>query len=102
MKVSEMIKNLQEFMEVHGDLECYYAIDDEGNTYHPVYYDPSMYYLDEYHSLAKDGIISWERFDFAFFSYLDNGTPVDSNLIWNRKATKKLSLLDRIKRIFTR
>lgn len=48
MKVSEMIKNLQEFMEVHGDLECYYAIDDEGNAYHPVYYDPSMYYLDEY------------------------------------------------------
>ena len=62
----------------------------------------NMYYLEYYHSLAKDGIISWERFDFAFFSYLDNGTPVDSNLIWNRKATKKLSLLDRIKRIFTR
>ena len=62
----------------------------------------SMYYLDDYHSLAKDGIISWERFDFAFFSYLDNGTPVDSNLIWNRKTTKKLPLLDRIKGIFTR
>ena len=41
----------------------------------------SMYYLDYYYSLAEDGIISWESFDFAFFSYLDNGTPVDSNLI---------------------
>ena len=48
MKVSKMIKNLQEFMARHGDLECYYAIDDEGNAYHPVYYNPSMYYLDEY------------------------------------------------------
>lgn len=44
----------------------------------------SMFYLEDYYSLAKDGIISWERFDFAFFSYLDNGTPIDTNLIWNK------------------
>ena len=31
MKVSEMIKNLQEFIEKNGDLDCYYAVDDEGN-----------------------------------------------------------------------
>ena len=60
----------------------------------------SMYYLEDYHSLAKDGTIPWERFDFAFFSYLDNGTPLDSNLIWNRNTEKKSSLLDRIKSIF--
>lgn len=48
MKVSKMIKNLQEFMAEHGDLECWYAVDDEGNGYKRVYYDPSLYYLDEY------------------------------------------------------
>lgn len=47
MKISEMIKGLQEFMADHGDLECYYAVDDEGNAYHPVYYTPSKYYVDE-------------------------------------------------------
>ena len=46
MKISEMIKNLQQFMEWHGDIECYYAIDDEGNAYRPVYYTPSKYYVD--------------------------------------------------------
>lgn len=47
MKVSEMIKNLQEFMDEHGDLDCYYAVDDEGNDFKPVYYDPSLCYTSE-------------------------------------------------------
>lgn len=47
MKVSEMIKNLQEFMAENGDIECYYAIDDEGNGYQKVNYTPSKYYVDE-------------------------------------------------------
>ena len=59
----------------------------------------SMYYLDYYCSLAEDNIISKERFDAAFFSYLDNGTPLDLNFIWNRNSDEKLSLLDRIKRM---
>ena len=42
MKVSEMIKNLQKFMEEYGDLECWYASDDEGNEYHKVYYEPDI------------------------------------------------------------
>ena len=59
----------------------------------------SMYYLDDYYSLAKEGIISWESFDYAFFSYLDNGTPLDLNLIWSNNSKMKPSLLDRIKKI---
>ena len=42
MKISEMIKNLQEFMEEYGDLECWYASDDEGNAYDKVHYEPSL------------------------------------------------------------
>ena len=48
MKISEMITNLQEFMEEHGDIECWYAVDDEGNAYHPVYFGPSCYYVNKY------------------------------------------------------
>ena len=43
----------------------------------------SMYYLSEYYSLAEDGILSWDKFDFAFFSYLNDGIPVDFEHIWN-------------------
>lgn len=42
MKVSEMIKNLQDFMEENGDIDCYYAVDDEGNGYNEVYYKPTL------------------------------------------------------------
>lgn len=48
MKISEMIKNLQNFMEEHGDLECWYASDDEGNAYHKVYYEPSLMCASKY------------------------------------------------------
>lgn len=47
MKISDMIKNLYAFMDEHGDLECWYAEDDEGNGYHPVYFGPNMYYVNE-------------------------------------------------------
>jgi hypothetical protein len=48
MKISKMIYNLQRFMDKHGDLECWYAVDEEGNAYHEVYYAPSLYYTNEY------------------------------------------------------
>ena len=47
MKISEMIKNLHEFMNEHGDLECWYAKDDEGNGYYPIHWKPSKYYVNE-------------------------------------------------------
>ena len=47
MKVSEMIKNLQKFMDEHGDLDCWYAVDDEGNGYAEVHYIPSLYYAND-------------------------------------------------------
>ena len=48
MKISEMIKNLQDFMAEYGDLECWYASDDEGNEYHKVSYEPSLMCVDTY------------------------------------------------------
>lgn len=62
----------------------------------------SMYYMDYYYSLAKDNVISWKSFDFAFYSYLNNGIPVDSYRLWNHNKKENFSLIDRIKRILKR
>lgn len=54
MKISEMIANLKEFEEKYGDLDCWYATDDEGNEYREVYYDPSFRYVDEDGNVYND------------------------------------------------
>jgi hypothetical protein len=51
MKVSGMIKNLQDFMEENGDIDCYYAVDDEGNDYKEVYYKPTLMLENSYGDL---------------------------------------------------
>ena len=51
MKVSEMIKNLQEFMAENGDIDCYYAVDDEGNDYKEVHYEPTLMFENSYGDL---------------------------------------------------
>lgn len=63
MKISEMIKNLQDFMADHGDMECYYSVDDEGNAYHPVYYTPSKYYVNEYGDVKQIEDIVYDEED---------------------------------------
>ena len=47
MKVSEMIRNLQKFMKENGDLDCWYAVDDEGNSFNEIYFEPTLYYVNE-------------------------------------------------------
>lgn len=71
MKVSEMIKNLQEFIVEHGDLECWYARDDEGNGHQRVYYDPSLYYVD------SDGEVYTNEEDLEYFDLTkEDVTPI--------------------------
>ena len=41
MKLSELIKNLNKFKKEFGDCECVYAVDDEGNEFKEVYYQPT-------------------------------------------------------------
>lgn len=60
----------------------------------------SMFYLYDYYSLAKQGIISWNNFDVAFFSYLNNGIPLNDEIIWKSSNLKKPSLIKRIKNLF--
>lgn len=54
MTISEMIKNLEAVMLTNGDLECYYAVDDEGNAYHPIHWEPSVYYVNQYGDVFQD------------------------------------------------
>ena len=54
MKISEMIRNLEAVMLANGDIECYYAVDDEGNAYHPVYFKPSVYWINQYDEVFQD------------------------------------------------
>ena len=42
MKLKEYIEKLQELYLEHGDLELVYAVDDEGNYYNKVSYDPGI------------------------------------------------------------
>lgn len=70
MKISEMIKNLVGFMAEHGDIDCWYATDDEGNEYHKVYFDPSLRYVD-----GEGEIYDEERLE-EYEMNVDNVTPV--------------------------
>jgi hypothetical protein len=54
MKISEMIKNLEAVMLANGDIEVWYAVDDEGNAYHPIYFNPSVYYANEYGDVFQE------------------------------------------------
>jgi hypothetical protein len=54
MRISEMIKNLEAVMASQGDLECYYAVDDEGNAYHPIFFEPSVFYVNKYGDIFQE------------------------------------------------
>lgn len=54
MKISNMIRNLETVMLANGDLEVWYAVDDEGNAYHPIHWAPSVYYVNQYGDVFQD------------------------------------------------
>lgn len=48
MKLKDYVKKLQELAEKLPDLEVVYAVDEEGNAFHPVLWEPSLgHYIDE-------------------------------------------------------
>lgn len=44
MKLSNYINELNKILENSGELDCYYAKDDEGNNYQTVNYKPTVMY----------------------------------------------------------
>ena len=47
MKLSEYISGLQKILDKHGDLNCYYASDAEGNSYHRVCWCGTILFVNE-------------------------------------------------------
>ena len=45
MKLKKYIEGLQKVLDEHGDIECYYARDDEGNGYQEVGYNGTIFYV---------------------------------------------------------
>ena len=64
MKISEMIKNLVEFVAEYGDLECFFATDDEGNNYGKVMFAPTRM-----HTTIDGEIVTHE--DIVEYEYED-------------------------------
>ena len=62
MKLNEYIKQLQEVKRKHGNLECIYSIDDEGNDFHSIYYSPTP--------------MNDEKGEYETYKIKDNKTPV--------------------------
>ena len=50
--ISELIRYLTDLMEEHGDLDCCYAADDEGNNYDPVHFTPAVVFLNDENELV--------------------------------------------------
>lgn len=71
MKISEMIKNLEEFMDEHGDIDCWYAKDDEGNGYQEIYYSPTLMYANKY-----DDVFGQKDYDEADEDDREDLTPI--------------------------
>lgn len=66
MKVSQLIKDLQELKEKFGDLDVIYAKDDEGNSYNFINHHPSV---GEFYSKDKE------------FNQIDEGIEIKFNAI---------------------
>ena len=53
MKLSEYIAGLQAFLQENGDMDAYYAADDEGNAYQDVGFMGSLFYLPEHEKESR-------------------------------------------------
>jgi len=47
MKLKELIEKLKVLEKENGNLECWYAIDEEGNDYRPVVFAPVIGWISE-------------------------------------------------------
>jgi len=68
VKISRLIRNLKEIMEEHGDLTCVFSIDDEGNAFHPVYWDPTLgqYNMRDYEYMSEEDLQEMKEDDPYF------------------------------------
>ena len=59
--IDDMIKNLTNIKEKHGNLPLVYAIDEEGNAFHGVYFTPTLgHFKEDNHEFAAEDNIKEE------------------------------------------
>lgn len=59
-----------------------------------------MFYMGDYYAFAKEGLITWERFDSAFLSYLDDGNTFALDRFSDQQEKNYESILKRIINLF--
>ena len=59
-----------------------------------------MYFMDDYYSLAKDGIITWENFDQIFLSFLNDGVSPGWKSVHYQTKPSPNTWLEKIKSWF--
>jgi hypothetical protein len=75
MLLSKYIEGLQKFLEENGDMDAYYASDDEGNSYQQVNYAGSKLFRYKDASEYRPDLLSEE--DIEEYDYVpDHCTPV--------------------------
>lgn len=72
MKISEMIKNLQEFMDEHGDIDCWYTEYEEDKVFYPINCEPGLFYVykDDDDAVCDFNEIYWEGY------HIDDYMPI--------------------------
>ena len=68
MTLQEYITGLTTFLELHPeyeDLTVYTACDDEGNNYSKVYYDPSVFFMNEEGDFLTEDDVSMHDWDLS-------------------------------------
>jgi hypothetical protein len=76
MKLSKYIKGLQEFMDKHGDLPCYYSSDDEGNSYQGIECFPDIMFSPDLNEWQPEMYDESDKGDLDIFDGDETFSPV--------------------------
>lgn len=69
MKISAYIEELKAILKTEGDLDCYYAVDEEGNGYGEILYSCSILYKEKKHGDIEN--IAEEDFENGEYDFED-------------------------------
>ena len=65
MKLRGYIENLNKIIRENpraSELEVIYSIDSEGNSFHPVYFEPTEGHFEDGEFLSKEQLEDWDRY----------------------------------------
>ena len=76
--IESMIDHLTKIKEAHGNLPLVYAIDEEGNAFHGVYFSPTLgHFNEEDHEFATEDNIKEEPDSYPVDEYPINALCIN-------------------------